>query len=237
MILSRTRLLWKLKLKEYLFDIGGMGQIVELRRRHQLEDSMGFRGQWESHRDFQIELLKSQGLLPSHRLLEIGCGPMTGGLPIIEYLDSGSYVGVDVRNSVLDLAWQEIGQVGLSRKNPRLICSHDFASPELSGDVFDFVFSFSVLFHLSDELLHRYLAAVSKRLRSEGKCIANVNTNVSDDVWLEFPFLKRTVDTYRQAAAEHGLSTVELGKISELGFGGQGSEKDNSLLVFTVHKG
>lgn len=220
------------KLKAIAFDWLGMQEIVERQKRHQLEDSMGFRGQWETHRSFQIDMLRRLGLQPNSQLVEIGCGPMTGGIPIIEYLDAGCYTGVDVRESVLNLAWQEVGEAGLSRKNARLICSSNFAQQELRSLKFDFVFSFSVLFHLDDSLLEGFFLMASSALSSTGKCIVNINTKVPDSTWLEFPFRRRTFEDYAAGAARHGLVTEDLGEISALGFEGAGLEKHNRLLVF-----
>ena len=231
--LSRTRAKWAHRLKGFIFDVADLQSMIDLREKHQLEDSMGFRGQWESHRQFQIAILKSIGLKQSHHFLELGCGPLTAGIPIIDYLDADRYTGVDIRSSVLDMSWREIGKAKLSEKNPRLICSKYFGDEALlPGQKFDFVYSFSVLYHLSDEILDAYFLAVSRRLSKGGKCIANINVHLPSDRWLEFPFIKRSVETYRDCAASHGLSTENLGTIERLGFSGQGTEKHNPLLVF-----
>lgn len=211
--------------------------MIDLREKHQLEDSMGFRGQWENHRQFQIAILKRNGLTQSHHFLELGCGPLTAGIPIIDYLDADRYIGVDIRSSVLDMSWREIGKAKLSKKNPRLICSKCFGDELLSPDQkFDFVYSFSVLYHLSDEILDAYFSAVSRRLSKGGKCIANVNVHIPSDKWLEFPFIKRSVNNYRDIAANHDLSTEDLGTIESLGFSGHGIEKLNPLLLFRCAK-
>jgi ubiquinone/menaquinone biosynthesis C-methylase UbiE len=220
-------------LKGVIFDVANLQSMIDLREKHQLEDSMGFRGQWDSHRQFQIDLLKRLGLKPSHDFLELGCGPLTAGIPVIEYLDTNRYLGVDIRSSVLDMSWREIGKAKLSAKNPRLICSKSFGDETLSpNQKFDFVYSFSVLYHLSDEILDKYFATVSRRLSKGGKCIANIDVHSPSDRWLEFPFIRRSVETYSDIAANHGLSTENLGTIEELGFSGQGPEKHNPLLVF-----
>jgi hypothetical protein len=231
--LSRTRAILTHRAKGLIFDAANFQKMVDLREKHRLEDSMGFRGQWDSHRQFQIDLLKSQGLKPSHSFLELGCGPLTGGIPLIGYLDAGRYIGVDVRSSVLDLSWKEVGKAGLSAKNPRLICSSSFANDELGDARFDFIFSFSVLYHLTDEILNSYFETVSRRLASDGKCMANVNTHLSSDKWFEFPFLKRSLETYSALAAANGLATKNLGEIRQLGFEGEGTEKHYPLLLFS----
>jgi methyltransferase family protein len=210
--------------------------MIDLREKHELEDSMGFRGQLDEHRRFQIEFLREQGLTPSDRLLEIGCGPLTAGLPIINYLKPGNYTGVDIRNSVLNLGWTQIGKAGLSAKNPRLICSAAFGDDELDySEKFDYVFSFSVLFHFSDEVLDSYFGAISRRLVGEtGKCFANINDYLPSDKWLEFPFSHRPVEGYIDLASRHGLKTTNLGKIMNLGFRNETDEKYYPLLMFEM---
>lgn len=234
MLLARTRKRIKFDVKTFVFRAGNMQEIVDTRRRHALEDCMGFRGQWEEHRRFQLAFLQQQGLRPTHKLLEIGCGPLTGGVPIIEYLDPGKYVGIDIRNSALDLAWGEVAAAGLSGRNPRLICSSSFGSTELADQKFDFVLSFSVLYHLSDEILREYFLAVADRLQPDGKCFAQINTTVSNSTWLQFPFLCRTAAQYAEMAAQAGLDTRPLGTIEGLGFRLGGQERANEMLTFTL---
>jgi SAM-dependent methyltransferase len=232
MPLSRTRQKVIHAVKGLVFDKAGFQKMVDVREQHQLEDSMGFRGQWDEHRRFQFEMLKSQGMHPHHKFLELGCGPLTAGIPIIRYLEEGNYVGVDIRDSALDLGWREIGKARLSAKNPRLICSPSFGSDHLGDQKFDFIFSFSVLFHLSDDILDAYFATVSNRVAPGGACLASVNTHLPNDKWLEFPFVRRTIDDYRNAASKHALSTITLGEIKNLGFRNPDPEKHNPLLRF-----
>jgi hypothetical protein len=37
-------------------------------------------------------------------LVDLGCGTLRGGIPIIEYLDADSYIGVDVREEAIEEA-------------------------------------------------------------------------------------------------------------------------------------
>jgi SAM-dependent methyltransferase len=232
MLLSRTRRKVKIALKGLIFDKSNMQELVEERHKNALEDSMGFRGQWDEHRRFQLAFLKERGLVPSKNLLEIGCGPLTGGIPIIGYLNANKYCGIDIRGSVLNLSWREVGIAGLSEKNPRLIYSSSFGSEELGDQQFDFILSFSVLYHLNDELLRAYFAQVAKRLKLTGICFANVNTHVDDSTWLQFPFVKRTVADYGAAASGAGLKMQSHGTVEGLGFRLRGEERLNEMLEF-----
>ena len=58
-------------------------------------------GRWEELGRLQFRYLCSQGLLPHHRLMDIGCGSLRGGVHFAHYLDPGGYYGVDRNASLL----------------------------------------------------------------------------------------------------------------------------------------
>ncbi|HXG47860.1 MAG TPA: hypothetical protein VNO52_09560, partial [Methylomirabilota bacterium] len=66
-----------------------------LRERHILESMVGPVGAWDELQAYQLRVLQANGLRPEHRLLDIGCGPLQGGVAFIGYLAPGHYVGVD----------------------------------------------------------------------------------------------------------------------------------------------
>lgn len=227
-MLSRTRKEVIYRLKKSVFEAGRFGEMLEESERRILEDNMGFRGQWDEHRRFQFELLKQMGLKTGSSLLEIGCGPLTLAIPVIEYLDRGGYTGVDIRPNVLNLAYKEIAKHNLSAKNPRLIFSESFGAAELGDATFDFVWSFSVLYHLTDEILDQCIRQIARRLR--GSFFANVNVAQEESTWLQFPFVRRDVDFYRAVADKYNLKLNVVGQLKDLGFQLQGVEKDNVLI-------
>jgi SAM-dependent methyltransferase len=225
-VLNRTRAKLVFECKKLVFSGANLQPMLDEQRARTLEDHMGFRGQWQEHRRFQFDFLKSVGLKPESTLLEIGCGPLTLAIPAIDYLERGHYTGIDVRPEVLNLAHSEIALRNLSSKNPRLLYSESFGS-ELT-ETFDFVWSFSVLYHLTDDLLNQCLAQVARR----GVYYANVNTVDAESRWLQFPFVCRSLDFYRDQAAKHGLTVTVIGQLQDLGFRLAGQEKTNHLLRF-----
>ena len=76
---------------------------------------------WEMKRQFQIDFLRGVGLQPQHRLLDLGCGTLRGGIPLIAHLDPGNYAGVEVRRDVLDEGRRELAEAGLAGKSPQLV--------------------------------------------------------------------------------------------------------------------
>ena len=83
-------------------------------RRHSM---VGPAHLWKMKRDFQNRFLRQIGLRPEHYFLEIGCGTLRGGIPIIQYLEQGHYFGLDVRNEVIEEAKKEVTKFNLEAKN------------------------------------------------------------------------------------------------------------------------
>jgi SAM-dependent methyltransferase len=201
-----------------------------------LEQMMGFYNQYSSHRQFQMGFLQGQGLAPQHHLLEIGCGPLTLGIPVIKYLDVGCYTGIDVRPLVVDEAHNLISRQKLGAKNPRIVHTTTFGREELGNDTFDFIVAFSVLYHLDDPLVAQLMQQVVRRLSQRGVCYANVNTWQQPSRWLEFPFLQRPLSFYSEMAQQAGLQTEFLGLGKDFGL----TETDiaclNHYLAFRASK-
>ena len=172
---------------------------------------------WEMKRKFQIDFLRRAGLRPGHRLLDLGCGTLRGGIPLIEHLEPGGYVGVEIRAEVLEEGRRELEERGLADRRPRLVHCPDLATLEL-GCEFDFAWAFSVLIHMDDRTLDRAIAAVARHLRPGGVFYANVHLGtVPDGSWREFPLVRRERAFYQAAFARHGLTIEDVGSLPELG--------------------
>ena len=135
---------------------------------------------WEMKRDFQIRFLKSVGMTPDHYVLDLGCGVLRGGLPIIEYLDEGHYWGIEVRRSVLDEGLRSLQEAGLQSKVPTLLVIDNLSSATFERE-FDLIWAFSVLIHMEDKILDFCLSFVSRHLKRNGRMYANVNLGVEND--------------------------------------------------------
>lgn len=214
----------------FLYEILGMERIPEERHRIALVEAMGFDGQWDDHRVFQMGFLRRNGLTKNIKFLEIGSGPLTLAIPLMQELNPGNYTGVDVRESVTNLAYLEISRAGLSARNPRLIVSDNFGVTALGDETFDMIWSFSVLYHLSDDLIEEWFSNVKKRLSPDGRYWANFNDDMDESRWLEFPFVNRDAEFYEKISEKNGLTFKILGTIEEIGFKGTGIEKNNVMI-------
>lgn len=118
-------------------------------------------GLWDELGEHQLAFLKSAGLAPSHRFLDVGCGALRAGVRLAAYLERGRYYGIDISASLLEAGRGELKLAGLSDRVPEgnLRVTGDF---DASGfPPFDFAIAQSVFTHLPID----FFALALKRLR------------------------------------------------------------------------
>jgi hypothetical protein len=97
----------------------------------------------------QLEILLSRGLLPDHRVLDVGCGALRGGWWLINFLRPERYYGIEPNKSMLDAGIDVmLGPDLLPEKKPRFANNADFDF-SVFGETFDFVIARSVWTHAS----------------------------------------------------------------------------------------
>lgn len=173
---------------------------------------------WKKQREFQIDFLRRQGLLPHHKLVDVGCGTLRGGIPLIDYLDEGSYYGVDGSEAYLEEARREAERHGLIAKRPTLLPTTDFNDIDCDTK-FDYAWSFAVLLHLDDETLNASIKWVAEHLKPAGTFLADARVGERIDKigprgW---PGVTRPQAFYESVAEAHGLQIESLGTNASLG--------------------
>lgn len=172
---------------------------------------------WQDKRKFQFDFLTQSGLKPGHTLLDFGCGTLRGGIPLIKYLEPGNYTGIEIRPDVLHEAHLELQEAGLTEKKPLLLCVNDISKIALNIR-FDYVWAFSVLIHLSDEILSGVLKFISNHLTPGGLFFANVVTGRTfDGHWKQFPLVEREESFYRAVFMNNGLTLHDIGPLEKFG--------------------
>ena len=108
-------------------------------------------GMWDEIGRLQLDVMVAGGLRPHHRLLDVGCGSLRGGVHFVPYLDPGNYFGIDLNRSLIDAGYErEILPLGLAARLPRknLIATADFDVSAFNVP-FDRAIALSVFTHLS----------------------------------------------------------------------------------------
>ena len=124
--------------------------------------------------ELQLELLKREGCTPESSVLEVGCGCLNAGVPLIAYLRRGNYVGIEPNRWLLDAAFADWRVRLLARrKRPTLLAVTDFDARPL-GRTYDYVLSHSVLSHCAHWQLEQFLSNVARVLRPGGRILASI---------------------------------------------------------------
>lgn len=176
------------------------------------------------HRNYQINFLKEHGLKPHHVFLDYGCGECVkdGELPrlnmfLINYLDKGCYWGLDIRESVIDNCIRAVNSSGLSQKKPNLIHIKNMKTINLN-QVFDYIWPFSVIIHMTDEILDDFLHFTSKHLRGVLYMNVNIAPRRTRGYWKDFPVVERPLNFYKDLATKHSLEVVDVGSLGSFGY-------------------
>jgi 2-polyprenyl-3-methyl-5-hydroxy-6-metoxy-1,4-benzoquinol methylase len=133
-------------------------------------------GMWEEIGALQLKFLVAAGLTRDHRLLDIGCGCLRGGVHLVDYLEADNYFGIDINESLLQAGYDvELARAGLTSKLPRdhlrRVEEFDF-SPLDAG--FDVAIAFSVFTHISLNAARICLERLAPKMKVGGRFYATI---------------------------------------------------------------
>ena len=132
-------------------------------------------GYWGEIGRLQFDFLMKRGLSPSHRLIDIGCGCLRGGVHFVRHLNAGCYYGIDSSSSLVRAGYElELLPNKLEAKLPlsNLNVNASFAV-EHFGVMFDFALAVSVFTHLPLTYLRLCLERVSQVMLPASKFYAS----------------------------------------------------------------
>ncbi len=145
-----------------------------LKEMHILEEMVGPLGYWDELQSYQLNTLKSFGLKPEHKLLDIGCGPLQGGIAFIKYLNDNCYYGVDIDEKRLIAGLNQIKKFNLEEKQPKVLLSNTFGRAELKGLKFDFIWASQILYYFDEDKMKEVMSWLSIALKEDGKFLADI---------------------------------------------------------------
>ena len=178
-------------------------------------DGIGHRsyvgGLWEHLGSLQFRFMVDHGLEPQHVFLDIACGSLRAGVRFIPYLEPGNYLGIDVKQGLIDAGIQtELGQKLYSLKRPEFVASETFEFSRFSKQP-DFALAHALFIHLTDQQILT--------------CLRNLRAVAHDKTKLYATFLessepRRTVlDHHPFVIINHTRAQMsEFGRLSGWGF-------------------
>jgi cyclopropane fatty-acyl-phospholipid synthase-like methyltransferase len=122
----------------------------------------------------QLELLRREGLTPTSDILEIGCGCLNLGIPLLRFLEPDRYVGIDPNTWLREIVLRSWKARWIVRqKRPFFLSNSEFDASQL-GRKFDFAFSHSILSHAAHWQLEQYLRNVAAVMKPGGIILSSI---------------------------------------------------------------
>lgn len=162
-----------------------------------------------------LEFLQEKGLRPNHRVLDLGCGALSQGKALINYLDPDNYAGLDPNGWLIEAALQEWPE--LEDKRPSFSYRSDFEADGI-GPAFDYIISHSVLSHVADWQMDLALHNMRKAVNQGAIWLASLRIAGDDSLdrrWV-YPgvsFFKMETVVYR--AWQAGWSIQRDGELKD----------------------
>ena len=119
---------------------------------------------------WQLKFLKQNGLKKYHKIVDVGCGDLREGVPLINFLDSEKYIGLDQSQSAISQGLMSLTQQQINSKKPLFFMGYDFKlSNFIPNNDVDFAWANSVWTHLDLSVIITSLSEIYMILKPGGK--------------------------------------------------------------------
>lgn len=126
-------------------------------------------GAWDEAGARHLAFLREHGLTPTHHVLDLGCGPLRTGVPLLSFLQAGHYVGVDHDAALLEAGLKlELPSAGLAPDRGHYFVSGSQDLSTVEGE-FDVIWCAGLLQDLPHELVALTFAAALRKLAPGGR--------------------------------------------------------------------
>jgi cyclopropane fatty-acyl-phospholipid synthase-like methyltransferase len=138
---------------------------------HRNRDAINYVGTRPSGGKAQLELLLLEGLQENDYVLEIGFGALMTAIPIMSFLETGHYAGIDPNKWLMEASLQILeNRAVVLEKQPIFLYNYDFDGSSLMR-TFDYIYAHSIMSHAAHWQLPLFLEKCAKVLKKGGKVL------------------------------------------------------------------
>lgn len=126
-------------------------------------------GRWDELGRHQLDFLIGQGLRPTDRFVDVGCGSLRAGRQLVDYLDPGNYYGIDINKSLIIAGYEDELNDDQRARLPLANLRHTNRFDADFGVEFDMAIAQSVFTHVSLNNARLCLYRISRVMRPGGR--------------------------------------------------------------------
>jgi SAM-dependent methyltransferase len=148
-----------------------------LRERSEALSETAFLG--GPRRDFErvgrlgFDVLLREGLRPSSRVLDVGCGALRLGYWLMRFLDAGCYYGIEPNQDMLRIGLEEIVEPDVVARASAHFAHNDDFDFSGFGAEFEFAYARSIWTHASKDQIRAMLASFAATAAPDGVFLAS----------------------------------------------------------------
>jgi SAM-dependent methyltransferase len=120
-----------------------------------------------------FQVLLDEGLLPSSRVLDVGCGALRLGYWLMRFLDPGCYFGIEPQQDMLDVGLEQLVEPDVVRHAQARFSANDDFDFSVFGERFDFVVARSIWTHASKPQISAMLGSFAATSAPHGVFLAS----------------------------------------------------------------
>jgi len=163
--------------------------------------------------EMQKNLLLNVGLLPEHKLLDIGCGSLRAGLHFIPYLNPSCYFGIEPNSWLVEEGLkQNVSDKNIKAKKPTFIYNDKFEL-SLFNQKFDYIIAQSIFSHASSQQIIKCISEVKNTIQDGGVFLATFvlgKTNYKGKEWVYPGCVNYTNDYIESMVKKCNMKCVQL---------------------------
>jgi SAM-dependent methyltransferase len=181
-----------------------------------------------------FQVLLSEGLVPTSRVLDVGCGALRVGYWLMHFLEPGCYHGIEPNKQTLDVGLREIVEPDTVQRAQARFSDDDSFDFSVLGDRFDFILARSIWTHASKPQIAAMLASFAATAAPQGVFLAAYHpASAALEALRRRPRLERRVAA-REQLSRRLAGTPGYGRSADYGgeaWVGRSHESDEAGIV------
>lgn len=129
----------------------------------------------------QLELLKREGLQKNDYVLEIGCGALVAGIPIMLFLEKNHYVGIDPNKWLIEASLEIKENKDIVNARLPIFLYNDAFDASPTKIEFNYIIAHSIMSHAAHWQLPLFLQMCAKVLKPGGKLVFSMRLTEANE--------------------------------------------------------